>query len=47
MKIVYSLLTAGFTLLAATASAQDEGFIYGKIYTDDNRSYEGPIRWGK
>jgi hypothetical protein len=47
MKIVYSLLTAGFTLLAATASAQDEGFIYGKIYTDENRTYEGPIRWGK
>lgn len=47
MKIVYSLLAAGFTLLVATASAQDEGFIYGKIYTDENRTYEGPIRWGK
>ena len=47
MKKIY-LLAAALTLLAAsTTSAQDEGFIYGKIYTDDNRTYEGPIRWGK
>ncbi len=30
-----------------SASAQDEGFIYGKVYTIDNKVYEGPIRWGK
>ena len=29
------------------AAAQDEGFIYGKIYMIDNKTYEGPIRWGK
>jgi len=29
------------------ANGQDEGFIYGRIYTGDGRSYEGPIRWGK
>jgi len=48
MKKIYALLAASLTLfVASTASAQDEGFIYGKIYMDDNRSYEGPIRWGK
>lgn len=50
MKKIYTAIVATLTLLAASsysASAQDEGFIYGKIYMDDNRSYEGPIRWGK
>lgn len=28
-------------------SAQDEHFIYGRITLVDNKSYEGPIRWGK
>jgi hypothetical protein len=35
------------TLIAFQANAQDEGFIYGKVYTIDNKVYEGPIRWGK
>jgi hypothetical protein len=51
MQKIYSptsLLSAAFFLLAAlSSSAQDEGFIYGKIYLDDDRTYEGPIRWGK
>ncbi len=38
------MLTA---LVALNASAQDEGFIYGKVYTIDDKVYEGPIRWGK
>lgn len=29
------------------ATAQDEGFIYGKVTTIDNRTYEGALRWGK
>ncbi len=48
MKKIYSLfITLSALLPGISASAQDEGFIYGKIYTDDNRTYEGPIRWGK
>ena len=27
--------------------AQDSGFIYGKITTEEGDVYEGPIRWGK
>lgn len=27
--------------------AQDSGFIYGKITTEDGDVYEGPLRWGK
>ncbi|MFK7952858.1 MAG: hypothetical protein AB8B73_08420 [Ekhidna sp.] len=34
-------------ILAFTISAQDSGFIYGKITTEDGDTYEGPIRWGK
>jgi hypothetical protein len=34
-------------LVVFSANAQDEGFIYGKVYTIDNKVYEGPIRWGK
>lgn len=47
MKIVACIL--GFVSLstAFVATAQDEGFIYGKVYMHDDRVYEGPIRWGK
>lgn len=38
------MLTA---LVSINANAQDEGFIYGKVYTIDDKVYEGPIRWGK
>lgn len=38
---------ASALLTISTANAQDEGFIYGKVYTEDNKVYEGPIRWGK
>ncbi|MEO1253572.1 MAG: hypothetical protein AAFY41_01620, partial [Bacteroidota bacterium] len=37
------LLVSLFTLV----SAQDEGFIYGRITTEDGDVFEGPIRWGK
>jgi hypothetical protein len=48
MKIQRHLIIFS-VLLVCTYSlyAQDEGFIYGKIYTEDGKSYEGPIRWGK
>lgn len=45
-----SQLAVGLIIATATfhsASAQDEGFIYGKVYTIDDKVYEGPIRWGK
>src|SRR5688572_2256972 len=40
------LLTAT-PLLMSAATAQDQIFIYGKIYTEDGHTYEGAIRWGK
>src|SRR4051812_44820018 len=45
MKRIYWMLLMVATSL--TTTAQDEAFIYGKIFTSDGRSYEGPIRWGK
>lgn len=35
------------SLLFLTAEAQDEGFIYGRVTTEDGDTYEGPLRWGK
>ncbi len=43
-KTCVLILTA---LVVFSANAQDEGFIYGRVYTIDNKVYEGPIRWGK
>ena len=48
LKTCFKSLLAIFTLLAfISVSAQDEGFIYGKVTTEDGDVYEGPIRWGK
>lgn len=47
MKSFFKLVTIILTTIPALLSAQDEGFIYGKVYTIDNKVYEGPIRWGK
>lgn len=48
MKTSTKSLAFVFVALAFfSASAQDEGFIYGKVYTIDDKVYEGPIRWGK
>ncbi|MFZ5998879.1 MAG: hypothetical protein ACOYW3_00085 [Bacteroidota bacterium] len=48
MKTKAYLLTASlFALLVSAVHAQDEGFIYGKVTTVDDKVYEGPIRWGK
>ncbi|GHN00578.1 hypothetical protein WSM22_20670 [Cytophagales bacterium WSM2-2] len=47
MKKTNTLLTLCLALATISVTAQDEAFIYGKIYMSDNRSYEGPIRWGK
>ncbi|MEX2232439.1 MAG: hypothetical protein WD824_09780 [Cyclobacteriaceae bacterium] len=42
----YSRVFSLLILIPASAQAKDEGFLYGKVYTDD-LVYEGPIRWGK
>lgn len=34
-------------MLMLTSEAQDEGFIYGRVTTEDGDTYEGPLRWGK
>lgn len=48
MKKIYSLLSAAVILLTAFhGSAQDQGYLYGKIHMDDGNTYEGAIRWGK
>src|SRR3954470_13214606 len=45
MKKIFTLTALILTALFATA--QDEHFIYGRITMTDNKTYEGPIRWGK
>jgi hypothetical protein len=48
LKSYFKTLTTVFaSLLFISASAQDEGFIYGKVTTEDGDVYEGPLRWGK
>lgn len=47
MKTTACLIGISLLCLSFSASAQDEGFIYGKVYMYDDRVYEGPIRWGK
>jgi hypothetical protein len=48
MKIQRHLLILSvFLVCTYSLHAQDEGFIYGKISTEDGKTYEGPIRWGK
>lgn len=48
LKSYFKTLTTVFaSLLFISASAQNEGFIYGKVTTEDGDVYEGPLRWGK
>ncbi|MEQ9405852.1 MAG: hypothetical protein RIM99_19830 [Cyclobacteriaceae bacterium] len=42
-----SFLVAFATIFSISLIAQDTGFIYGKITTEDGDEYTGPIRWGK
>ncbi|WP_421870810.1 hypothetical protein [Marinoscillum sp.] len=45
------LLTYSTILMATVCShqaiSQDEGFIYGRVTTIDDKTYEGALRWGK
>lgn len=47
LKSYVFVLAIQLTLLPQHAQAQDEGFIYGKITTDDGDAFIGAIRWGK
>lgn len=42
-----AIFAVAFIALFTVASAQDQGFIYGRITTEDGDEYTGPIRWGK
>lgn len=42
-----SIIAAFTFMIFVTASAQDDGFIYGRVTTEDGDVYEGPLRWGK
>ncbi len=43
----YQMLAIILVLTASAASAQDDGFIYGKVTTIDGNEYMGALRWGK
>lgn len=50
MKTIYNTLAILLAILSAgflPAHAQDQGFIYGKVTTIDDRTFEGALRWGK
>lgn len=48
MKGIQKLISLAFlTFLCLSTNAQDQGFIYGKVITEDGDEYMGPIRWGK
>lgn len=47
VKSACSLLILFCFIPPYQAASQDEGFIYGKITTIDNKTFEGPLRWGK
>lgn len=44
--LTYSTILVAI-FLGHQASSQDEGYIYGKVTTIDDKTYEGAIRWGK
>ena len=47
-RLLYPILFFSTAWLVTSAlQAQDEGFIYGKVFTEDGKTYQGPIRWGK
>lgn len=47
MKIKRLITILSIVISPILAAGQNDGFIYGKITTMDNDTYEGPIRWGK
>lgn len=47
LKSYVLVLAIQFTILPQQVQAQDEGFIYGKVTTEDGDEFIGAIRWGK
>jgi hypothetical protein len=49
MKIMSKITMIALLMvgIAFNSTAQDQGFIYGKITTIDNETYTGQLRWGK
>jgi len=48
LKRAFKISLSVFMIIAlSNVSAQDQGFIYGKVITEDGDEYVGPIRWGK
>jgi len=48
MKGLFKSIAIIFCTVASfSLVAQDSGFIYGKVTTEDGDVYEGPLRWGK
>lgn len=47
MKIIKSTTAFALLIIPMLTMAQDVGFIYGKVTTEDGDTYEGPLRWGK
>lgn len=47
LKSYVVILALQFTMLPQQVQAQDEGFIYGVVTTEDGDEFKGAIRWGK
>ena len=47
MKTLKLLIPAFLFIICIQSHAQDQGFIYGTVYTEDGDKYTVPIRWGK
>ncbi len=47
LKSYVLVLAIQLTMLPQQVQAQDEGFIYGKVTTEDGDEFIGAIRWGK
>lgn len=47
LKSYVLVLAIQLTILPQQVLAQDEGFLYGKITTEDGDEFTGAIRWGK
>jgi hypothetical protein len=45
LTIVFGMAVAFFAVALEAKAQSHEGFIYGKVYTE-NTTYTGPIRWG-
>ncbi len=50
MKLMKTIIVTAALIAVSNpiaASADDKGFIYGKVYTESGETYQGTLRWGK